>query len=123
MLVRVSLGAAALVLGFLGGVEVQQLVASSGEPEVSDRAIDPAAHVAEEVLEDCGPQPSAPPYPVNENGMTYGLGDDPSPDLVAARGTDGRCGYVRSADRLAGTGAVLLYERDGVTVIGTFRSR
>ena len=84
----------------------------------------------------------APPYPVNENGMTYGSGagideDDPGPDLVAAYDADGRCGFVRATDRpqpattLAQVLAnpdpdgrlVPLYAQDGVTVIGQLRSR
>lgn len=142
--VRSVLGAAAIVLGFLGGVQVQQVVAASGEPEPVVRAIDPsarAAEVAAEMLvEDCPRLPAAPPYPVNASGMTYGSGagidaDDPGPDLVAAYGTNGRCGFVRAADRarpartLADALAdpepeavdVPLYAADGVTVIGTFR--
>ena len=44
------------------------------------------------------PQPdevvASPPYPVNENGQTYGSGmnidaNNPGPDLIAAYGTDG----------------------------------
>ena len=142
VLVKVSLGVAALVLGFLGGAQAQRLVASSGDPEPTDRAIDPRAHTTDEVVfDDCPRLPQAPPYPVNENGMTYGSGsgvdaDDPGPDLVAAYGTNGRCGFVRAADRpqppttLAGaldrTGptegtTIPLYAQDGVTVIGRFR--
>ena len=139
--VRSVLGAVAIVLGFLGGVQVQQVVAASGEPEPVVRAIDPRAHADEVVLEDCPRLPAAPPYPVNENGMTYGSGagidaDDPGPELIAAYGTDGRCGFVRAADRpqaartlaqaLAspspGGRIVPLYAQDGATVIGEFRS-
>lgn len=141
MLTRIVLGVAAVVLGFVGGAQVQQVVAASGEPEPVARAIDPRAHADEVVREDCPRLPAAPPYPVNENGMTYGSGagidaDDPGPDLVAAYGTDGRCGFVRAADRpqpartLAQALAsprpdgrlVPLYAQDGVTVIGEFRS-
>jgi hypothetical protein len=141
MLTRIVLGVAAVVLGFVGGAQVQQVVAASGEPEPVARAIDPRAHADEVVLEDCPRLPAAPPYPVNENGMTYGSGagidaDDPGPDLVAAHGTNGRCGFVRAADRpqLARTLAralaspspdgrlVPLYAQDGATVIGEFRS-
>jgi hypothetical protein len=140
VLVRSVLGAAAIVLGFLGGVQVQQVVAASGEPEPVARAIDPSAHTDEVVLEDCPRLPAEPPYPVNENAMTYGSGagideDDPGPDLVAAYGTNGRCGFVRAADRpqpartlaqaLASPGSgdrlVPLYAQDGVTVIGELR--
>jgi hypothetical protein len=140
VLVRSVLGAAAIVLGFLGGVQVQQVVAASGEPEPVARAIDPSAHADEVVFEHCRRMRQSPPYPVNENGMTYGSGagideDDPGPDLVAAYGTNGRCGFVRAADRpqpartlaqaLASPGPggrlVPLYAQDGVTVIGDFR--
>jgi hypothetical protein len=146
MLPRIVLGAAAVLLGFLGGAQVQQVVAASGEPEPVVRAIDPSAHadelVREGTLEDCPRMPQAPPYPVNENGMTYGSGagideDDPGPDLVAAYDADGRCGFVRATDRaqpartlaeaLANPGPdgrlVPLYAQDGVTVIGQLRSR
>ncbi|TGN62934.1 hypothetical protein EXE59_02455 [Nocardioides eburneiflavus] len=141
MLARTVLGAAAVLLGFLGGVQVEQVVAASGEPEPVVRAIDPSARADEVVREDCPRLPAAPPYPVNENGMTYGSGagideDDPGPDLVAAYGSSGRCGFVRATDRprpgttLAEVRAspgpdgrpVPLYAQDGVTVIGTFRS-
>lgn len=141
MLTRIVLGVAAVVLGFVGGAQVQQVVAASGEPEPVARAIDPRAHADEVVLEDCPRLPAAPPYPVNENGMTYGSGagidaDDPGPELIAAYGTDGRCGFVRAADRprpartlaqaLASPSPdgrlVPLYAQDGVTVIGEFRS-
>lgn len=128
MLVKVSLGFAALVVGFLGGAEVQQLVAASDDPEPIARAIDPAAHLDEAsddvVHEDCPWLPQRPPYPVNENGMTYGSGagideDDPGPDLIAAYGTNGRCGFIRATDR--DRPHIPLYDRDGVRVIGTFR--
>jgi hypothetical protein len=141
MLLRIVLGVAALVLGFLGGVQAQHVVAASGEAEPVLRAIDPSAHRDEVVLEDCPRLPTTPPYPVNENGMTYGSGagideDDPGPALVSAYGTDGRCGFVRASDlrqpatTLAqaltppapGGRDVPLYAQDGVTVIGTYRS-
>jgi hypothetical protein len=141
MLPRIALGAAAVLLGFLGGVQVQQVVAASGEPEPVVRAIDPSASGDEPLFEDCPRLPAAPPYPVNDNGMTYGSGagidaDDPGPDLVAAHGSDGRCGFVRATDRprpartlaeaLAGPGPdgrdVPLYAQDGVTVIGELRT-
>jgi hypothetical protein len=141
VLVRSVLGAAAIVLGFLGGVQVQQVVAASGEPEPVARAIDPSAHADEVVFEHCRRMRQSPPYPVNENGMTYGSGagideDDPGPDLVAAYGTNGRCGFVR-ADDLPQPARTLaqalaspspdgrdlpLYAQDGVTVIGGYRS-
>jgi hypothetical protein len=144
VLTRIVLGVAAVVLGFLGGVQVQQVVAASGEPEPVARAIDPRAHADEMtdevVFEDCPRLPAAPPYPVNENGMTYGSGagvdeDDPGPDLVAAYGSNGRCGFVRADDlpqpartldqELASPSPegqdVPLYAQDGVTVIGELR--
>jgi hypothetical protein len=131
VLVRSVLGAAAVVLGFLGGVQVQQVVAASGDPEPVARAIDPSAHAddaAREVaFEDCPRLRQSPPYPVNENGLTYGSGagvdaDNPGPDLVAAYGTNGRCGFVRAADRHTSRREVPLYAQDGVTVIGEYRS-
>lgn len=135
---KVSLGVAALAIGFVGGVRLHHVVA--GEPAPVVRAIDPAAHAEETSYDDCPLLPDEPPYPVNDRGMTYGSGaaidaDDPGPDLVAAYGTDGRCGFVRAADRpqpaltLAGALAapapdgreIPLYAQDGVTVIGVFR--
>jgi len=138
-------GAAALVIGFVGGAHLHHVVSRPDAPRPLVRAIDPGAHRDDPVAEDC-PQPATTaPYPVNENGMTYGSGagvdgDDPGPDLVAARGTDGRCGFVRASDReqdlpgdpaeaaAASTtgldpagGLVPLYAVDGVTVVGTFR--
>ena len=142
MFVKASLACAALALGFLGGTQAHQLVTSSGEPQPADRAIDPAARAEEVVFEDCPRHPDGPPYPVNDTGMTYGSGagideDDPGPDLIAAYGTNGRCGFIRSADRDPGPQTleevrshlsdpdpvgydIPLYERDGVTVIGVF---
>lgn len=122
MLVRVALGAATVVVGFLGGAQLHQVVASTDDPRPTLRAVDPRAHEPEVVLEDCPPQASAPPYPENDRGMTYGSGtgideDDPGPDLVAARDADGRCGFIRSADRERGHD-IPLYAQDGVTVIG-----
>ncbi|GAB3014239.1 hypothetical protein GCM10011376_08270 [Nocardioides flavus (ex Wang et al. 2016)] len=105
MLVKIALGLAALVLGFVAGAQAQQVVAASGEPEPVARAIDPRAHPEGGLGEDC------PPHPRRA--------------LVAARGTDGRCGFVRVSDlRAHAEGAeVALHARDGVTVIGTFRIR
>jgi hypothetical protein len=84
-------------------------------------------------------------YPVNESGQTYGKSLDPLvvPDLISAKGTDGKTGYVLSSD-LVGTDpatpeeavkrqlaleqgghqdqVIPLYEKDGKTVIGQFRS-
>lgn len=138
MLMKVSLGVATLALGFAGGVQLHRVVADEPAPVV--RAIDPAAHTEETAYEDCPRLPDEPPYPVNDRGMTYGSGagidaDDPGPDLVSAYGADGRCGFVRAADRpqpaltLAGALAaptsdgreIPLYAQDGVTVIGVFR--
>ncbi|MGF9753851.1 hypothetical protein AAII07_01515 [Microvirga sp. 0TCS3.31] len=137
-------GAAALLVGFLGGVQLHQVVASPDDTRPMVRAIDPSAHRDDDVvLEDCPRLATAPPYPVNENGMSYGSGaaldeDDPGPDLVAASGINGRCGFVRAADRrqdlprspeeaaaymadLDGDGRdIPLYAQDGVTVIGSF---
>lgn len=142
MLIKACLACAALALGFVGGAQAHQLMTSSSEPRPVDRAIDPAARIEEVVFEDCPQHPDGPPYPVNDNGMTYGSGagideDDPGPDLIAAYGTNGRCGFIRSADRdpgpqtLADVRAHLadpdpdgydipLYQQDGVTVIGVF---
>ena len=44
MLVRMALGAATVVVGFLGGVQLHQVVASPGDPGATYRAIDPKAH-------------------------------------------------------------------------------
>jgi hypothetical protein len=142
MLVRVALGAATVVAGFLGGVQLHQVVALPDDPRVTYRAIDPRAHGAQEpdevVLEDCPWLPRSRPYPVNENGMTYGSGagideHEAGPDLVAAHGANGRCGFIRSTDRAEATehaadldadGQVIpLYAQDGVTVIGSFHVR
>ncbi|MGE6575951.1 peptidase M56 BlaR1 [Paenibacillus xylanexedens] len=81
-------------------------------------------------------------YPVNESGQTYGKSLDPLviPDLILAEGTDGKTGYVLSSD-LVGTDpatpedavkqqlaqeqddqVIPLYEKDGKTVIGQFKS-
>lgn len=137
-------GAAALLVGFLGGVQLHQVVASPDDMRPMVRAIDPSAHRDDEaVLEDCPELATAPPYPVNENGMSYGSGanideDDPGPDLIAAHGSDGTCGFLRATDRAedpprgpeeaASSMADLdrdgrdipLYAQDGVTVIGSF---
>lgn len=136
MLIKVSLGVAAVALGFAGGVRLEHVVSGNSAPVV--RAIDPAAHTEETAYDECPRLPAEPPYPVNDNGMTYGSGagvdaEDPGPDLVSAYGTDGRCGFVRAADRpqpertLAGALAatpeqreIPLYAQDGVTVIGVF---
>jgi hypothetical protein len=141
---RVLAGAVALLVGFLGGMQLHQVVASPDDPRPVLRAIDPSAHGDDEVVvEDCPEQATGPPYPVNENGMSYGSGatideDDPGPDLVAAYGSNGRCGFVRAADRAQEVPAdpeealaymadldpdgrdVPLYAQDGVTVIGSF---
>lgn len=77
------------------------------------------------------------PYPVNKNGETYG-GDiytnspDIKPDLMAAYGDNGVFGYVKAKDfddnvmnpeEINGDKSrrvLLLYEKDGETIIGTF---
>jgi hypothetical protein len=143
---RVLAGAAALLVGFLGGMQLHRVVASSDDTRPMVRAIDPSAHRDDEVVfEDCPRLATAPPYPVNENGMSYGSGagidaDDPGPDLVAAHGTNGRCGFVRAADLEQEVPAdpeeasaymadrdpdgrdVPLYALDGVTLIGSFHT-
>jgi hypothetical protein len=148
MLVRVALAAATVVVGFLGGVQLHQVVAASDAPRATV-AVDPRAHEAdasdtsgEVAFEDCPLMAMSPPYPENDRGMTYGSAkvdeDDPGPDLVAAYGTDGRCGFIRASDRegeqprdpeealdymanLDPDGHdVPLYAQDGVTVIGWF---
>jgi hypothetical protein len=140
MLLKVVVGVATLVLGFLGGVQLQQVLTASGGTATPDRAIDPRAHASETVFEDCPPVALAPPYPVNANGLTYGSGagideHDAGPDLVAAHGTNGRCGFIRATDRDQSPATVAearadrpsqgydipLYAQDGVTVIGEFR--
>jgi len=97
-------------------------------------------------------QDKAPIYPVNENGQTYGSAADAisietEPDLIAAIGIDGTKGYVLAKDLRAnmpktpeeaiaqmnarktaeanGTyeGRLIpLYDVDGKTVIGQYRS-
>jgi hypothetical protein len=149
MLVRVALAAATVLVGFIGGVRLHQVVTSPDAPRATV-AVDPRAHEAdasdtsgEVVFEDCPLMAMSPPYPENANGMTYGSGakvdqDDPGPDLVAAYGTNGRCGFIRAADRegdqprdpeeaaeymanLDPEGHdIPLYAQDGVTVIGWF---
>ncbi|SDM29884.1 hypothetical protein SAMN05428961_11321 [Paenibacillus sp. OK060] len=81
-------------------------------------------------------------YPVNESGQTYGKSLDPLvvPDLILTKGTDGKTGYVLSSDLVGadpatpeeavkrqlaleqGGQVIPLYEKDGKTVIGQFRS-
>jgi len=90
------------------------------------------------------------PYPVNEQGQTYGphiSADDPyyetsgDPDLMKARGENGVEGYVKATDlrgpqfslpeeaiahqeavkAAGGYRSIPLYESDGKTVIGEFR--
>ena len=149
MLVRVALGAATVVVGFLGGVQLHRVVVASDAPRATV-AVDPRAHEADAsdgpgqvVFEDCPLVPMSPPYPENDRGMTYGSGanvdeSDPGPDLVAAHGTNGRCGFIRAADlegdqprdpeeaaehmaNLDPDGHdIPLYAQDGVTVIGWF---
>ena len=78
-------------------------------------------------------------YPVNELGLTYGPSDVADyynqPDLALVEGNDGVVGYVYTselwgpeptsieealASQREGPYTVLVYESDGVTVIGTF---
>lgn len=86
---------------------------------------------------------SAPVYPINENGETYGSSSyaislETEPDLISAIGVDGTLGYVRKTDlngempnnpeqALAGmrqregkVRQIPLYDVDGKTVIGAF---
>lgn len=74
---------------------------------------------------------------VNENGQTYGIESEDSPDLVAAQGIDGTYGYILSNDlygpefstpeeavewqkKHKGKRVIPLYANDGKTVIGEF---
>lgn len=138
---RVLLAVAALAVGFLGGAQLQQVVAASQRLAPADRAVDPAAHadrrpeaeVAPDVAAGCPRGAEAPPYPVNARGMTLGSaapGAVVGPDLVVARGVDGRCGWIRAGDRdeallalASGRGSyeVALFGRDGVSVVGRAR--
>ena len=82
---------------------------------------------------------TAAPYPVNENGMTYGsnIGAslDDGPELIIAYGTHGEIGDIKESDvyqpaptsdadaiKLNEQGArtVPLYAQDGVTIVGQF---
>lgn len=134
---RVLLAVAALAVGFLGGAQLQQVVAASQRVAPPDRAVDPAAHAerppAPDVAAGCPRGAEAPPYPVNGRGMTLGSagpGVVVGPDLVVARGVDGRCGWIRAGDRdeallalASGRGSyvVTLFGRDGVSVVGRAR--
>jgi hypothetical protein len=126
-----AVGAATLLGTSRGGTNDVQTV-TGGTPKVSTapggcRSDFPIPHNA------------ASSYPVNRNGMTYGSqrGALPGrgPDLIAAIGTNGVCGYVKSSD-LKTTDpknptqalkrgkysfrTVPLYAQDGTTVVGTF---
>ncbi|GEM_PF-1061825 len=74
---------------------------------------------------------------VNENGQTYGVDSEDSPDLIAAQGIDGTYGYILSNDldgpefstpeeavnwqkKHNGRRVIPLYASDGKTVIGEF---
>ncbi|WMJ77477.1 MULTISPECIES: hypothetical protein [unclassified Sedimentibacter] len=74
----------------------------------------------------------------NENGQTYGLESEDSPDLIAAQGIDGTYGYILSNDLYGpefstpeeavnwqekhnGKRVIPLYASDGKTVIGEFK--
>lgn len=85
-------------------------------------------------------------YPKNENGDTYGSAfhastNEEKPDLIEAIGEDGVTGYIRKKDldgdmpktpeeatalmnkqQVKGPRQIPLYEKDGKTVIGTFKA-
>lgn len=76
-------------------------------------------------------------FQVNAHGDSYGsigdanIPDDLSnseeirnylPDLVNARTTDGKEGYVKTDDLFSAQGEIVVYESDGVTEIGTMKS-
>jgi hypothetical protein len=63
------------------------------------------------------------PWGRNAKGQTYGQCNiDGCPDLVGARASNGRIGFVVRAqmDAIKGTGSVPVYQSDGTTVIGKF---
>lgn len=87
---------------------------------------------------------SAPKYKVNENGQTYGSSlkaesIETEPDLIWACGTKGESGYVKKSDlnsdmpktpeeaikitqeNKAQSHEIPLYDKDGKTVIGSFK--
>lgn len=90
-------------------------------------------------------QNSAPAYPKNESGQTYGTNENATsletePDLVSAIGEDGAAGYVYSEDlygempktpeeavemmkkyKVGEVKKIPLYDVDGKTVIGQFK--
>jgi hypothetical protein len=59
---------------------------------------------------------------VNEAGQTYGVpNDEGTPDLTPALATNGRTGYIVSADVFSvQKGFLPVYESDGATVVGEF---
>lgn len=60
---------------------------------------------------------------VNANGQTYGVPNGNGlPDLQAARATNGKQGYILTAELFAfeGSGHINVYGSDGTTVIGEF---
>lgn len=79
-----------------------------------------------------------PPFPVNENGQTFGSGmaideNNSGPELLAAYGTNGAFGYILATDRASRLPdrliteipepkayTIPLYASDGVTVLGEF---
>lgn len=74
---------------------------------------------------------------INEDGQSYGIESEDSPDLIAAQGIDGTYGYILSNDLYGpefstpeeavnwqkkhnGKRVIPLYASDGKTVIGEF---
>ncbi len=63
------------------------------------------------------------PWATNDRGQTYGqCNANGCPDLVGARATNGKDGYILTTqwDRLSGPGSIPVYDSDGTTVIGRF---
>ena len=66
---------------------------------------------------------STAPWSRNARGQTYGQCNVRGcPDLIGAQATNGRLGFVLTAqfDSFQGTGYIPVYESDGTTVIGKF---
>ncbi len=155
MLKTPTLYVAAVVLGAGGGLFLAPAIASSSENlgegtvEIAkdpEDASDDKRAAADHPGSMRSPSPkdavTAPPYPVNANGMTYGSGAyvderNPGPELILAYGLDGNFGYVR-ADEFPATApaprsleeaaasvpdasyTIPLYDADGVTIIDRF---